>query len=458
MSEQSRITVVGAHRRVDVAVPSWTPIGEYAARLATICGQERSDVMPAAWSLATAGQAAFPLDASLADAGVTDGQVLYLRDTAREPAEAPVIAEVDEVVAEETQRVRLDKLRGGPATVAAGLLWLTAAAALTAWPAGAGAGTSIALILAALLLIGGAWSLGQQGDTVPYALRVTIAVIPVPLLAAGGVLAGRTLAGGYPWESGLIGANVAGLLAFATLPEAALFAVQIDLAIGLVTGLLIRGLEANRTGAAAVTVVVACGVLAISRRVAAFVASWSQRREAARRVGPADQTVELVGRSRQVLAVVLAGPAVALAVALPVLAGSGNVFALWLTAAVCVVLLVRVRQTGFTSEVVAIGAVTAIGFFALVFFGVRALGLTPGGIDTALVLAGVAVVAVGAALCLLMPPAGAEPTTGPRSPGSTRRRSTMDLLGVLATVAMTPLAMGVFGIFGQLLHMGRTMF
>ena len=458
MSEQSRITVVGDRKRIDIAVPSWTPIGEYAARLAAICGQEQSDVMPPAWSLAVAGEQAFPPDACLVDLGVVDGQVLYLRDTGREPAEAPVVAEVDEVVAEETRRLRVHKMRGGPATVAAGLLWLTASAVMAGWHRG-GAGASIVLIVSGLLLIGVGWGLAQQRDVVPYGLRLAVALTAVPCLAAGGVLAGQALAGGaYPWESGLIGANLAGLLAFATLPEGVLFAVQIELVIALVTAVLIRGLAADRAGAAAVTAVVAMGLLAIARRVGAFVASWSRRRQEARRTSPVDETVELVSRSRQVLAVVLAGPAVALAVALPVLAASGKPFALALTGAVCLVLMVRARQSAFTSEVIAVGAAAAIGSFGLVLVVVRTLGLSPGGVDSALMLAGVAVVSVGAGLCVLTPPAGTEPPRGPSNPVAARRRSTMDILGAVATMAMTPLAMGVFGVFGQLLTMGRTMF
>lgn len=457
MSEQSRITVVGTRRRVDVAVPSWTPIGEYAGRLATICGQERNDVMPPVWSLATAGEAALPLDTSLADAGVVDGQVLYLKDTAREPVDAPVVAEVDEVVAEETQRLRATKLHSGPATIAAGLLWLTGTAVMAAWRTGGGAVGAVGLIVAGLLLIGGAWGLAQQKDGVPYALRLTVALTSVPLVAAGGVLAGRILTtNGYPWESALLGANLAGLLAFSALADGALFAVQIQLFLGLVTAVLIRGLAANRFGAAAVTVVVAMAALAMSRWIAAMVAAWSRKREAAR-TGPTDMTIELVGQSRQVLAVVLAGPALALAVAMPVLASARNPFALALTAAVCVALLVRARHSAFTSEVIAIGLDATIGGFVLVLALARAMGLKVAMDGTALVLLGLVVVAVGAGLCFLTPQAAAEPPRGPGKPGP-KKRSTMDVFGQMATMALAPLAMGVFGVFGKLLTMGRTLF
>jgi len=457
MSEQSRITVVGTRRRVDVAVPSWTPIGEYAGRLATICGQERNDVMPPVWSLATAGEAPFPLDTSLADAGVVDGQVLYLKDTAREPVEAPVVAEVDEVVAEETQRLRATKLHSGPATISAGLLWLIGTAVLVAWRTGGGAGGAAALIIAGLLLIGGGWGLAQQKDVVPYALRLTIALTSVPLVAVGGVLAGRILTtNGYPWESALIGANLAGLLSFSALADGALFAVQLELFVALGTAILIRGLAADRFGAAAVTAVVAMAALAMSRWVAAMVAAWSRHREAAR-TGPTDMTIELVGQSRQVLAVVLAGPALALAVAMPVLAASRNPFALALTAALCVALLVRARHSAVTSEVIAIGLDATIGGFVLVLALARSMGLEPAMDATVLVVLGMVVVSIGAGLCILTPKTAVEPPRGPGKPGP-RKRSTMDVFGQMATMALAPLAMGVFGVFSKLLTMGRTMF
>jgi ESX secretion system protein EccD len=458
MSEQSRITVVGSRRRVDVAVPSWTPIGEYADRLATICGQERNDVMPPVWSLATVGEAALPLDTSLAGAGVADGQVLYLKDTAREPVEAPIVAEIDEVVADETQRLRGTRLHAGPATIAAGLLWLTGTAVMVAWRTGGGVGGAMALIVSGLLLIGGAWGLSQQKDLVPYAMRLTIALTSVPVVAAGGVLAGHALTtGGYPWESGLIGANLAGLLALASLPEAALFAVQIELFLALVTAVLIRGFEADRAGAAAVTSVVATATLAMSRRISAMVAAWSRNRQASR-TGPTDMTIELVGHARSVLSVVVAGPALALSIALPVLAAMDNAFALALMGAVCLALLVWARHSAFTSEVIAVGLTVTIGGFSLFLALLREIGLASDGFGAVMSVFGLVVVAVGAGLCVLTPKMGTEPPRGPGKPAGPKKRNTMDVFGQMATMAMTPLAMGVFGVFGKLFHMGRTMF
>ncbi|HWS36347.1 MAG TPA: EsaB/YukD family protein [Actinoplanes sp.] len=455
MSEQSRITVVGTRRRVDIAVPSWTPIGEYAGRLAAICGQDQADVMPPAWSLAVAGEAAFPLDTCLADLGVVDGQVLYLRDTAVEPAQSPVIDEVDEVVAEETRRLRRERLHGGPAMISAGLLWLFATAALAAWSGAAGVGTTVVLILAGLVLVGAGWALAQQRDTVPLPVRLGVALTAIPCMAAAGVLADRILTGGFPWEGGLIGANLGALLALAALPGPVLFTVQFQLLVALSAAVLVRGLEGGASGAAAVAAVVAMGMLAVSRRIAAFVSSWAGRRTDDRSGKPGDLTVQLVDRSRHLLAAVVFGPALALVVALPVLSFGGGPFGLALTGVVSVVLLVRIRQAAFTAETLAFGLAAAIGCFSLLTALVLGWGLTMPGLIVVLVFTGVLVIGGGVALSVLSTPPGMDPPDGPRP---IRRRSGVDIIGVIAIMAMTPLAVGVFGVFGQLLNMGRTMF
>src|SRR5215510_12536199 len=93
---RSRITVVGGRKRVDVAVPTATPVGEYATELAQMCGQTRRGIMPPAWS--RAGAPALPLGASLADAGIGDGQVLYLHDVTRDPGDAAEVDDIDEMV------------------------------------------------------------------------------------------------------------------------------------------------------------------------------------------------------------------------------------------------------------------------------------------------------------------------------------------------------------------------
>lgn len=86
-NEHTRVTVVGTYRSVDIALPSLSPLGEYTPRLAEICGQDGSDQLPPVWSLARADTGPFALDTALLQAGVVDGEVLYLYDLAGGPME-----------------------------------------------------------------------------------------------------------------------------------------------------------------------------------------------------------------------------------------------------------------------------------------------------------------------------------------------------------------------------------
>src|SRR5258708_38598969 len=96
---RSRGTVIGARRRVDVALPAAAPIGEYSAGLASMCGQDSQRAMPPAWSLAVPGAAPLPLSASLAESGVVHGQVLYLCDLARGRGEDTTVEGIPELIA-----------------------------------------------------------------------------------------------------------------------------------------------------------------------------------------------------------------------------------------------------------------------------------------------------------------------------------------------------------------------
>src|SRR5262245_6574499 len=106
LDDRSRVTVVGARKRLDVSLPSEAPVGEYVGRLAELCGQDRRRVLPQAWSLSVPGRVSIPLGESLAEQGVTDGEVLYLRDLARDLDAAPVVEDIDEAVAAEADRLR----------------------------------------------------------------------------------------------------------------------------------------------------------------------------------------------------------------------------------------------------------------------------------------------------------------------------------------------------------------
>jgi hypothetical protein len=454
----SRVTVVGAHRRVNVALPTSTPIGEYTARLAAMCGQERDDALPPAWSLAVAGEPAMPLDASLGELGITDGRVLYLRDLAEGPGEPPMVEDLHEVVAEETRKNRQRMLPAGVLYLSLGLVWLFAAA-LVAGLIGRPATAPIALLtLVALTVLGASWMLQQRGDGIPPALRVVVGLSAVPLLAMAGVEAGEVLSGSG-WAGGIIGANLGTAMALAVTPSAAVFAVEVQAVAAASLGLLLVGLDAGRVEGAAVVAALAIGMFAMARRTAATVTAWGRRPVNARALTEtgAERTVELVRFSGRLLGVVLAGPAAAMLVALPLLALTGKAVPVCLALVLSLALIARARLAGFTAELVAYGITGLEGLFVTLVGGARYLGFSPTATVALLVVGGLLIVAAGIGSSVLAPAPEADPSIGltgrPR-----RKRSRAEVFGTIAAVAIVPLTMAVLGVFRDLVEAGKHLF
>ena len=453
MGELSRVTVVGERRRVDVAVPAATPIGEYVVRLARMCGQERDAMMPPAWSLAVAGSAPMPLGASLSDLGVGDGQVLYLRDTAREPGEAPMVEDLDELVADETVVIRRQMMRYGSAVLGLGLLWLVAGAIWLALRA-PGSRSAIGLALTGLLLVGLAWSLGQRGRAVPRALRLVVALTSIPCLATAGEMTGAVLSGpAGRWTGLLVGANVAVLIALAAIPDVVIAVATIHLAAAAGLLALVGYAGGTRVQAATCAVLASVGAVALARRVAAMMASWSSRAMGTR---PAAATAAagMVHESGWVLALLLVVPAGALAVTLPMLAMSGNLFAVALAAIVAAGLLARARLAGFGTELCLLAGAGLAGLFGVLMAAVTMLKVSDAVEAAAFLGVALGIVGAGVALSLYGP---ADPTA-PSTTKAPRRRTRAEVLAAVCSIATTPVAMGVFGVFSRLIGFGRHLF
>ncbi|GGK78669.1 type VII secretion integral membrane protein EccD [Mangrovihabitans endophyticus] len=450
-SQLSRISVVGDRKRVDLAVPSRTMIGEYAPRLAELCGHEPTGPMSPVWSLAAADSPPFPLDASLSDLGVVDGDVLYLRDTAREPGDAPVVKDLDEFVADETARQRRASGHPGPVVIAFGLVWLAIAAAYAAWRADGGTGSAISLIIAGLAMLGAAWGLRQRETGVPEVLVHLVTLTSVPCLAAAGALVAQGLGGDTYGGIGLTaGANFAVLMALAATPSTVLAAVEIPCAIAALVATLAAGLAADRIETAALVAAASTGLLALSRRLAATVTAWGARLPTT--PSAADTTGRLVDQSSRMLTVVITGPAAALAVTLPMLALSGRPFGIAAASVVTVALLARARQAAFTNELLASGGAAMAGILGLLVAAAELLGGGAPG-DTLLLAVGLSVVGAGVAMTVLLP-GPADSGGGPRP----RRRSRAEPIGVAASVMIAPVTLGVFGVFAHLVSVGRTLF
>ncbi len=453
MGELSRVTVVGQRKRVDVAVPAVTPIGEYVGRLARMCGQERDPMMPPAWSLAVAGDPPLPLGASLSECGIGDGQVLYLRDTAREPREAPMVEDLDELVADETVVIRRQMVRSGPVVLGLGLLWTVAGAVWLALSV-PGVKPAIGLAVTGLLLIGVAWSLGQRGAAVPRTLRVGVALTSVPCLAAAGEMAGTVLAGAHGrWPGLLVGANLAVLTALAAVADVviAVFAIQLAGA-GLVLALA-ANTGATRVQTATCAALASVGLVAVARRVAATMTAWASRAMSTRH-GAAAAAVDLVRESGRVVALLLVVPAGVLAVTLPLLALSGKAFAVALAAIVAAGLLARARLAGFSAELCLLAGAGLAGLFGVVLAAVRMTRVSHTVETAAFLGVAAAIVAIGVTLSLYGP---ADPTV-PSTTKAPRRRTRAEVLAAVSSITTAPVAMGVFGVFGRLIGIGRHLF
>jgi hypothetical protein len=459
LDSRSRVTVVGANKRVDLALPSHAPIGEYAAGLARMCGQATGGVLPPAWSLAAAGRPPIPVEMSLAEARVLDGQVLYLRDVGRSPDAAPVIEDIDEIVADEAQRLRGAGAVRGLAIMAFGLVWLTVTALLAVLRPGPGPlETSAVLTVAGLSALAIAWALHQLGTRVPAPLCLAVSLTTVPCLTAAGWLLGQALYGaGFRWPGAIVGANAGMVMVLATIPEAVILALELPLALAAVLAAVLSLVAADRVQAAAAVAVCALALISVARPLAGAIAAWSGKLP---RSGPAVAqavTIMLV-RARQLLAVILAGPALALGATLPLLAATGQGYAVALDCVASVALLVRARRVGFTSEVVLLGGAGCAGLFAVAATYVHRY-LAGGLAASALALAGLGVLGAGIALTVLRhpePAAGEDPTLGLGGPvDNPDRLRWLDVVGMLCNIACASLAMGVFGVFDDLFGMGR---
>jgi hypothetical protein len=139
---------------------------------------------------------------------------------------------------------------------------------------------------------------------------------------------------------------------------------------------------------------------------------------------------------------------------MPVLALSGRWFAVILALFICIAIAVRARGAAFTTELYLLGGAATIGVFGLLVAAARAYATSGGEAAVILLGAGLLVIAAGVAMSVFMPPAKPH-GPGPKPP---IRRSRAEALGVLAAILIAPLTMGVFGVFGHLMMMGRTIF
>ncbi|MBG0855263.1 type VII secretion integral membrane protein EccD [Streptomyces spinoverrucosus] len=440
-TQLSRVTLVGERRRADIVLPSDTPIGQLLPDILRLL-DDRAASRPTTRQLISTDGSVLPHEATLSSAEVPDGAVLRLvRAHAAPPA--PVVHDVTDQVADDLD-LRAWRWRPAARRISAGVATFAfaVAAAVLARREFALESVATALLVATVVfLIAGAVVAKTGGGNLGLATAL--------LLASGGlgVLAAWTTADAYDWSGT---ARLAGVVAALVL-SLVLLAFFSPLGRGGLIG----------AGAAAVITVVWEAVAAVQdkpERLGAVMAVFSVvllgmlprfALMASGLTGLDDRRSSGTSVSRHEVGNALAATHRGLALATVVTAASaaaggwllttGEDPAWWsvaLASLTAVVLLSRARAFPLVAEVVAL-----FGAAALLVVRLAVLWLDHAGGAGALVL-----LAAAALLPLLV--LAIEPPEHVR----VRLRRLADLVESLGVIGLFPLAVGVFGIYGQLLN------
>ncbi|MBQ1110226.1 type VII secretion integral membrane protein EccD [Streptomyces anulatus] len=440
-SELSRVTLVGERRRADIVLPSDTPIGQLLPDILQLL-DDRAASRPLTRQLITSDGSALPHDSTLASAGVSDGAVLRLVRTHAAPP-APVVHDVTDQVADSLDlqawrwRPAARRVTAGASTVAFAVI--AALLARREFPLG-----TLALALAvatAVLLVGGA--LCARIGTGNRGLATALLFVSGGL----GVLTAWTAADAYDWSGQARLAAVATAVAlallllgfFSPLGRGGLIGAGATAAVAAVWE-AVAAVEPDpaRLGAVmAVLSVVLLGMLPRLALMASGLTALDDRRSGGASVSRHDVADALAATHRGLaLATVVTAASATAAGWLLTLTPRPTVWTVLLPSLVAVVLLSRARAFPLVAEVVALFAAAAVLLVRLVMLWMEQ---GSGGAGPVVVL--------GMAALLPLLALAVEPPEHVR----VRLRRTADLIESIGMVGLFPLAIGVFGMYGQLL-------
>jgi type VII secretion integral membrane protein EccD len=435
-----RVTVVGETRRVDLAVPAQAPIAEFISTLAGLCAQDDDAAFPAVWSLAVPGRAPFPLHASLDQAGVLDGQVLYLRDLAAGEANEPVVLDIAEAVEEATDE--LGRWAWTPRSRAVTMLaaapcWLVAALIILAVrPEGSsprllsGLAIGIGLASAAVTAV-----ITRRGWPVPAPLGMVLALSVVAEFAIGGGL----LPGHLTLITVADGGAVGCFLAFLAIRDRLTLPLPILAAITLVLSVFLLVVRAGPAQSVSIIAVTGLALLAVGPHWAGQLATHPQ-------AGGALDGVEVhnqVRRAWLLLTVWSVLICVLTAADLVLLTTFPGWYAQALAGCAGVALVLGAGAYRQLSEVIPNGAAGAAGLLALVLELPARVHLQPWFGPVAAIVLGMAI--LGAAFA--RPAAGDQLNRGL---GGFARGAVLVLRAVCVALMITS-----FGVFGELQSLGQ---
>ncbi|WP_432175178.1 type VII secretion integral membrane protein EccD [Streptomyces sp. Tue6028] len=440
----SRVTLVGERRRVDLVLPSREPIGLLLPEVMRLL-DDRVAGRPELRHLVTADGSALAHDSTLESAGVPDGAVLRLVRAEDAPS-APVVHDVTDEVAGDLG-VRAWRWRPAARRIVAGLAtvgWATVGGLFgrSAYPHTAVAGALLAV--AAVSALGGAL-LGR-------AKRRGLAATLIATAGVLGVLGVWTLADAHAWSGAMRLAGVAvsavvtlvllgcftplgrgGLVGAAAVSavgigwEAAV-ALQAGAGAGTVTA------QARAGTLLAVGSVIVLGVLPRLALMASGLSGLDDRRSGGLSVSRYQVSAALTATHRG-LALATITTTVTTAVAGVLALRSPSVWTVLLAAVTTVVLALRARAFPLVAEVVVLLAAAATLTVRLLSVWLERSGAAgPLTVLAALAMVPLVVLAV-------------QPAEHVR----VRLRRAGDVLESLGVIALFPLLLGVFGVYGRLL-------
>ncbi len=366
------MTVQGGRRQVELQLPAAAPIGEYVPALVRLCeagAGAAPDGRPAAWSLARAlpqppgaggSPAALGLTVSLVEAGVRDGEVLRLVDTAAwQRPEARELADVVSAAVELGPRWTSEASGAVVAGMSVGLVLVAAALAVRTGAVRGGPG--LAALLAAASLAAGAIALRPRSG-LPRHAPARLAMVASAWVLAG--LGAWGVAGTAPGASGLavaaLAATVAALVACPAVP-----ALGPGVALG--TGALAAAASAVARGvptdvaAAAVAVAGLVVLWLLPPVVSALVALLG----APARPGADLTIVAMVARSRRLVASLSCGVAAAVVGAAAAAFAAGGAVTIAVATMAALALVPSARPFRYTIDVLPPVAAAGVALVAL---------------------------------------------------------------------------------------------
>lgn len=435
----SRVTLVGERRRVDLVLPSQEPVGLLLPEVMRLL-DDRVGNRPELRYLVAADGSALAQDSTLESAGVADGAVLRLVRAEDAPS-APVVHDVTDEAAGDLD-VRAWRWGAGARRVVCGV-----AAAGWALTAGVLARGRFDEARAGAVLLGVSVVSALVGALLGRARRQSLAATLIGTAGVLGVLGVWTVGGANSWSGAGYLAGVAGVVAvvlsllgwFTPLGRGGLVGGGALAACTAVWEAVLGTQSSGQTArAGAVLVVVSVVALGVLPRLALMTSGLSALDD--RRSGGVSVSRYEVGSALEATHRGLALATVALAVS----AGAAGVLVLrdvsvWsvlLAGAAALVLALRARAFPLIVEVVALLAAGTAVVARLVWVWLDQSGTAVGPLAVLVALA------LTPLLILAVRPAEHV---------RVRLRRVGDTLESLGVVALAPLVLGVFGVYGRLL-------